>query len=203
MESSKQRFPPIPDNLLIPPPLPRFFLRPNNPPPHGHPLSHILRPRYLDIVNRQLEIDIKEAEWQADLQQLFFDDKTSAITTKQVRWMELIEVCSSDESDEEEGSDYELYHKDNEAQAPESSECSILQSRSGSARLFFPAGTQREREIQLPVPSRSTSDTSPVRTEEEVTPYFPLRTSPAEAENNFSPPFPKRLAPAGAFNEQK
>ena len=102
MNNIDQAVPSIPITLL-PPPNPRFLLWPNRPPPIGHPLAPILRPLYLNIVNRQLAIEIKNAEWQNDLQHLFFDDRTDIATPKKhVCWAETIEVHEADRSDENE-----------------------------------------------------------------------------------------------------
>jgi hypothetical protein len=60
---------------LRPPPPPCFLLRPNPLPLPKHPPAPILRPLYLEIVNRQLAMEIKRSEWENDLQNLFFGDR--------------------------------------------------------------------------------------------------------------------------------
>ena len=166
MDSTKQTNT-RPTLVLLTPPPPKFLLRPTCPPPIGHCLAPILRPRYLEIVNRQLALDIKEAEWKSTLEHLFIDDKTEVPVKKQVSWAEKVQIYEADypKTDEEDDIYGEDYHADNEAEGsnkktPQNDPHNIV---------------SKEVEDDFPLP-------------------FPTFIVPAGAENDFSPPFPKQIS---------
>jgi hypothetical protein len=175
MNSTKQTAT-LPSLTLIPPPPPKFLLRPPCPPPRNHWLAPDLRPRYLEIVNRQLAIDIKKAEWERELQNLLFSDQTEVdLTRKQVRWAEEVRFYEADYwgNDEEDSLYEEDYYADHEGQQ------------------HLPS-----KDSNLKTPQATSGCTVPEQAEEEFSLPFPSRSAPAEDEENFSPPFPS-LAVSG------
>ena len=177
---------------LYPPPPPQFLLRPNPPPLPKHPLAPILRPLYLEIVNRQLTMEIKRSEWENDLQNLFFgDQQEAAIEKKRVHWADAVQVFELEEHEEEE----DLYQaepdKERKGQIRNDDDRSDSCRKRVSPSGLDPASVER---FSPPFPHRFVKDNASINRESDFEVPFPSRSTvkfePENSEEAFSPPFP-------------
>ena len=177
--------------LHPPPPPPRFLLCPNLPPLPNHPLASILQPLYLEIVNRQLAIEIKRSEWENDLQDLLFGDRQDIATEKKrVHWADSVQVFELEEhergeelyQDEPNKEKEEWIHNDND----QSVNCNACVSPSS-------LGPPPVKEFSPPFPHRLVKDDASIGPECEFEVPFPSRPTfkfePEDSEEAFSPPF--------------
>ena len=168
---------------LYPPPPPCFLLCLNPPPLPKHPLAPILRPLYLEIVNRQLAMEIKRIEWENDLQNLFFGDQQETATEKKrVHWADAVQVFELEEHEEEE----ELYQdepdKEKEEQIHNYNDRSDSCKKHVSPSGLDPASVDK---FSPPFPHQLVKDNTSINPESDFEVPFPSRlTLKFELENS-------------------